>query len=649
VANGPALALRARVVPRYQKSHEQLVKMKKKLDAAGKSAKPEKQDAPPVNGAASAYALADPSEFVRNMVRVGAQSQRLLADFIRRQTDGSKEPLDPLNIAGPLNALLKAMSAHPQAIADAQVELWQGFLGLWENTARKMLGGEGIAPVATPLPSDKRFRDKDWQENQIFDFIKQSYLLTANWMQSTVGKVEGLDDDARKRVSFYTKQFADAIAPTNFILTNPEVLRATLASNGDNLVKGLDNLLEDIERGKGQLSIRQSADAFRIGENIATTPGKVIFRNELLELIQYDPTTAEVYERPLLIFPPWINKFYIMDLRKENSFIRWLVDQGYTVFVASWVNPDRRLAMKTFEDYMREGIFAALDAVHDATGVRDPNVVGYCIGGTLLTATLGYMAAKGDDRVHSATFWAAQADFSEAGDLTVFVDDEQLEALHQQMENAGGVLEGSKMATTFNMLRANDLIWSFVINNYMLGKQPMPFDLLYWNSDTTRMPEKTHLYYLRECYKDNNLSRGKMTLGGVRIDLSKVTIPVYLQSAKEDHIAPFRSIFKSTKLFKGAIRYILAGSGHIAGVINAPAAKKYQYWTNDNFGNGKPYPAKVEDWQAGAKEHHGSWWPDWDAWLSKLSGPKVPARAPGDGKLPTLGDAPGSYVKIKSL
>jgi polyhydroxyalkanoate synthase len=366
--------------------------MQKKLDDSGKNAKPQ-ETKKSGDESANAYAVGDAGEFARNMVRVAQQSQKLLSDFLKRQGAAGKEPRDPLNITAPFMALMKAMSAHPTALVDAQFQLWRGFMGLWESTALRMMGGE-VEPVVAPKPGDKRFRDKDWQENQIFDFIKQSYLLTANWMQDTVAKVDGIDDHTRKRVNFYTRQFADAVAPTNFILTNPEVLRATLQSNGENLVKGLDNLLEDIERGHGQLSIRQSADAFRIGENIATTPGKVIFRNELLELLQYEPTTAEVHERPLLIFPPWINKFYIMDLRPENSFIKWLVAQGYTVFVASWVNPDRRLAKKTFEDYMREGIFAALDAVHDATGVRDPNVVGYCIGGTLLTATLGYMAAR---------------------------------------------------------------------------------------------------------------------------------------------------------------------------------------------------------------------------------------------------------------
>jgi polyhydroxyalkanoate synthase len=598
---------------------------------------------PEVPGAsADGYRIADPGAFARNLVQVSVQSQRLLRDFVKRQAGkAGTEPMDPLNITGTFMELLRGMVADPGKIMEAQFQLWRDYMGLWERTARRMMGSE-VEPVVQPSPGDKRFKDKDWQENQIFDFIKQSYLLTANWMQNTVAKVEGLDPKSKKRVEFYTKQFADAIAPTNFVLTNPEVLRATLQSNGENLVKGLNNLLEDLDRGEGQLSIRQSADAFKIGENIATAPGKVVFKNELIELLQFDPATKEVYERPLLIFPPWINKFYILDLRPENSFIRWASAQGYTVFVVSWVNPDQRLAQKTFEDYMREGIFAALDAVEKATGQKKINTIGYCIGGTLLSATLAYMAATGDDRINSATFFAAQADFSEAGDLQVFIDDVQLEALEQQMNNSGGVLEGKKMATTFNMLRANDLIWSFVVSNYLLGKEPAPFDLLYWNSDTTRMPEATHLFYLREFYKNNCLSKGKMVLGNVKLDLSQVTIPIYLQSAKEDHIAPFRSVYKSTKLFKGPIRFIIAGSGHIAGVINPPAAKKYQYWTNDTL------PPTVEGWQAGAVEHPGSWWPDWDAWLSKLSGKKIPARVPGDGKLKVLGDAPGDYVKVKA-
>jgi polyhydroxyalkanoate synthase len=584
----------------------------------------------------------DAGLFARNMAAVALKSQALLASFAARiAARGNDGQIDPLNVSGAVATLAKAMGANQAMVATSQARWWNSMMAVWESTARRMLGGD--APVVIDAqPGDRRFRAEEWRQNEIFNFLKQSYLLSAGAMQEMVANLNGLDEKERARIAFYTRQFADAMAPTNFPLTNPEVLKATIASNGENLVNGLNNLLADIERGQGELSIRQSADGFEIGKNIATAPGKVIFRNETMELIQYAPTTAEVHERPLLIFPPWINKFYIIDLRPENSFVRWLVDRGYTVFLVSWVNPDARAAAKGFEEYMREGIFAALDAVERATGAADPNCVGYCIGGTLLAATLAFMAAKNDRRIHSATFWAAQTDFSEAGELSVFVDEAQLAALAARMASAGGVLPGSKMAGTFNMLRANDLIWSFVINNYLLGKQPMPFDLLYWNSDTTRMPEKLHLSYLRQCYQNNALAKGEMTLDGVKLDLTKITIPVYVQSAKEDHIAPAASVFKGAQLFGGPVRFIIAGSGHIAGVINPPAANKYQYWTN------AADAATLEEWRAGAAEHPGSWWPDWDAWLSKLSGGRVKARVPGEGKLRPLGDAPGTYVKVKT-
>ena len=607
------------------------------------SPKPAPESAAPAPQAAPGPEGLNTQEFARNMLTVGMKSQQLLLDFAGRMAKRDKyTPLDPLNISGAMMALAKAMGSDRERVIEAQTRLWNDLMSLWEGTARRMLGGDAEPPLVEPAQGDRRFKSEEWRKNEIFDFIKQSYLLTANAMQETVGKLHGLDETERARVSFYTRQFADAVAPTNFPLTNPDVLKATVASNGENLVKGLDNLLADIERGQGELSIRQSADGFVIGENVATAPGKVVFRNDIMELLQYSASTDEVYERPLLIFPPWINKYYIIDLRPENSFVRWLVGQGYTVFLVSWVNPDASLAEAGFEEYMKGGIFAALDAVEKATGVRDPNCVGYCIGGTLLAATLAYMAQKNDDRVHSATFWAAQTDFSEAGELSVFVDEAQLEALKAKMDSEGGVLPGSKMAGAFNMLRANDLIWSFVINNYLLGKQPMPFDLLYWNSDTTRMPEKLHLSYLRSCYKENELAKGKMTLDGVKLDLSKITVPVYFQSAREDHIAPVSSVFKGAKLFGGPLRFIIAGSGHIAGVINPPASKKYQYWTNDKSAK------DIESWKKGSTEHPGSWWPDWDKWLSKLSGPKVAARKPGDGKLKVLGDAPGTYVKVKA-
>ena len=611
--------------------------------------KKDEKKAMPGGGRADAnvYAIHDVGELARNMGRVGLEGARLLAGFTKSQASKlGHEPLDPLNISGAFYELLKLLASHPREFAESQFELWRDYATLWSRTARRMMG-QDVAPVVAPAAGDKRFRDNDWQENLIFDFIKQSYLLTANWLQRTAHNTGNGDARAQARIDFYAKQFADAIAPTNFVLTNPEVLRETLKSDGKNLVKGLKNLLSDLDRGNGQLSISQTTDVFEVGKNIATTPGKVVFRNALIELIQYTPQTKTVYETPLLIFPPWINKFYILDLRPENSFVKWAVERGYTVFLVSWVNPTPKLASKTFEDYMREGIFAALDTVTKVTGEDEINVIGYCIGGTLLAATLAYMAAKKDGqknrgRIKSATYLAAQEDFSEAGQLQVFIDDKQLKALESEMDEEGGVLPGAKMATTFNMLRANDLIWSFVVNNYLMGREPAPFDLLYWNSDTTRMPSAMHLFYLRECYLNNNLAKGKMMLGGVKLDLSKVKTPSFVQAAKEDHIAPALSVYKGAKLFGGPVTFMLAGSGHIAGVINPPAAHKYQHWTNEKL------PKDFDDWQLGAKERAGSWWPYWDNWLALRSGKKIPARKPGGGKLKLLGDAPGTYVKVRA-
>ncbi|HYM18139.1 MAG TPA: class I poly(R)-hydroxyalkanoic acid synthase, partial [Micropepsaceae bacterium] len=541
-----------------------------KAEKEAKGPKPPPDMAPPapMNG----YHVGDPTEFGRNMARVATKSQRLLFEFLQRQAArGSHEPFDPLNISGAFMALMKQMAANPRLILEAQFTLWKDYLELWQRTAQRAMG-RTVEPLVEPHAGDRRFRDKDWQENQVFDFIKQSYLLTANWLQRTVAEVEGMDPDVHARAAFYARQFADAISPTNFVLTNPEVLRETLSTNGENLVRGLDNLLYDLDRGHGSLSIRQTTDGFVLGRDIATTPGKVVFRNELFELLQYTPATETAYETPLLIFPPWINKFYILDLQPKNSFVKWAVEQGHTVFIVSWVNPDPSLAEKSFEDYMSGGIFAALDAVEKATGQKQANVIGYCIAGTLLGATLAYIAASGEykDRIKSATFLAAQVDFSQAGDLKVFVDDEQLASMEQQMREAGGVLEGSKMAMTFNLLRANDLIWSFVVNNYLMGKEPVPFDLLYWNSDTTRMPLNLHLFYLRKCYRDNALAKAQMVLDGEKLNLSKIKTPAFFQAAKEDHIAPAISVYKGAKLFGGPVTYMLAGSGHIAGVINPP-------------------------------------------------------------------------------
>ncbi|HEX4890478.1 MAG TPA: class I poly(R)-hydroxyalkanoic acid synthase [Alphaproteobacteria bacterium] len=593
------------------------------------------------------FTIPDPAEFVRNMVKVAERSQRLMQKFVNRQINRQAEPPklgDPSRVRAIAPAFLdltKHMLANSNYILEAQSKIWPAYLQLLQGTFRRLLGEEA-PPTVTPDRNDKRFRAPEWTESIAFDFIKQSYLLTSNWLMQTVTGVDGMEQANARKVAFYTKQFVDAISPSNFVLTNPEILRATLTSNGENLLHGLEHLLEDLERGEGKLSIRMTdMEAFEVGRNIAITPGKVIFRNPLIELIQYTPTTETVYQRPLLIFPPWINKFYILDLTEEKSFIKWAVAQGYTVFVVSWANPDAELANKTFESYLLEGVYPALDAVELATGESEVNAIGYCIGGTLLTAALAHMAARKDTRIKCATFFAAQADFSEAGELKVFIDEEQINALGEKMDQAGGLLESSEMSNTFNMLRSNDLIWSFVVNNYLMGRQPAPFDLLYWNSDQTNMPKEMHLFYLRECYLKNNLAKGEMVLAGEKLDLGKITIPVFLQSSLDDHIAPYRSVYKSTKLLSGPVQFLIAGSGHIAGVINPPSANKYNYWKNESL------PDDVEEWRKGATEYPGSWWPNWHIWHAAQSGAKVPARIPGSGKLPVLEDAPGSYVRVK--
>lgn len=585
----------------------------------------------------------DPAELAANMASIAERSQRLVQTFLERQNaqNGALGHGDPQNVGEAFFEMTRQMMTDPAKAMQAQAELWQGYMTLWQNTTKRFLG-ESTEPVITPDKDDRRFRDPSWSDNSAFDFIKQSYLLTSRWMVDTVRDVEGLDDQTAKKVDFYTRQFADAMAPSNFAMTNPEVMRETLESRGENLIKGLENLLEDMERGDGNLRIKMVDDeAFEVGKNIATTPGKVIAQTDLMQLIQYDPATEQVHKRPLLIIPPWINKFYILDLRPKNSFIRWAVEQGHTVFVISWVNPDERLADKSFEDYMLEGPLAALDAMEAATGEKEANVIGYCLGGTLLAATLGYMAAINDDRIKSATFFVSLVDFKEPGELGVFIDDEQLAALEERMDERG-YLEGSEMATTFNMLRANDLIWSFVINNYLMGKDPFPFDLLYWNSDSTRMPAAMHKFYLRKMYVENKLIEpGGIELNGVPIDLSKVKVPKYHLSTREDHIAPWKSTYDGVHAYGGPARFCLAASGHIAGVVNPADSGKYSHWTNTKK------PKSADAWLEGATEKPGSWWSDWDKWISKHGGGKVPARAPGDGKLDIIEDAPGSYVTLK--
>jgi polyhydroxyalkanoate synthase len=586
------------------------------------------------------FKLPDPDTVSRSMADIAERSQRIVQEWLKRQ-DLGRPDVDPLNIGRAFMEMTARMMANPARMMQAQIGFWQDYMTLWQNTARRMMGGEPAQPVID-APGDRRFKDEAWKEHEVFDFIKQSYLLSARFVQDTVAQVDGLEPKTAQKVDFYSRQFVDAMSPSNFLLTNPEVLRKTAETGGENLLKGLNNLLGDLERGKGKLHIKMTdMDAFKVGGNIGVSPGKVVFRNALIELIQYSPTTEKVLRRPLLIGPPWINKFYILDLRPRNSFVRWAVSQGHTVFVISWVNPDEKLAEKGFDDYMIEGYLAALDAIEQATGEREVNAIGYCLGGTLLASTLAYMAVKGDDRIKTATFFVTMMDFREAGELGVFIDEEQLSALESKM-NKRGYLEGSEMATTFNLLRANDLIWSFVVNNYLLGNDPFPFDLLYWNADSTRMPARMHSFYLRKMYQENLLAvPNGITLAGTPIDLGKVKTPAYFLSTREDHIAPWKSTYRGTQLLGGSKRFVLAASGHIAGVVNPPDSGKYNHWVNDTL------PPEPEAWLADATEMAGSWWPDWHRWILSFDKKQVAARVPGDGGLPALEDAPGGYVQVR--
>jgi len=587
----------------------------------------------------------DAEAFAMNIARAMESSGQALAAYLKPRETGEvrdKPPNELTEVIKTFSSVAEYWMSDKDRATDLQHRMGKAYLDLWGSAVRRMAGEDDVKPAIEPSPRDKRFKDPEWKSNQFFDFVMQLYLLTTQWAHDLVRDAEGLDPHTRKKAEFYVQQITNALSPSNFVLTNPEVLRETLASKGDNLVRGMKMLAEDVEAGRGTLRIRQSDPAnLEVGVNMATTPGKVIYQNDLMQLIQYSPSTETVLRTPLLIVPPWINKFYILDLRPEKSYIKWCVDQGITVFVISWVNPDKELSKKTWADYMKEGPLAAIDVIEKVTGEMKVHTAGYCVGGTLLASTLAFLAQKRRQRVTSATFFAAQVDFTHAGDLLVFVDEDQISALERDMEESG-VLEGSKMAMAFNMLRSNDLIWSYVVNNYLKGQPPSAFDLLHWNSDATRMPAANHSYYLRNCYLDNRLSTGSMVLDDTLLDLSKVKVPVYNLAAREDHIAPAESVLYGSQFFGGPVKYVLSGSGHIAGVVNPPAGGKYQYWTNDNI-----KAASVAEWMKGAVEHKGSWWPDWLQWLQSIEAERVPARPVGD-VLPPIEDAPGSYVRVRA-
>ena len=564
----------------------------------------------------------------------------LFADKL--QPGGDAQVIDPQTAAATVQEFIQKATLDPTQIIKEQSQLSTDLAQLWQRTASQILSKTASDPVISPAKQDRRFKHAAWSENPVFDYMKQSYLLMSRYVESSVRGIKGLDPHTHRKAQFYTRQMVSALSPTNFAMTNPAVLDVTVESRGENLINGLRNLVEDLERGDGRLSPKMAdLAAFKFGENIANSAGKVVFQNDLMQLIQYAPSTPTVHRRPLLIIPPWINKFYILDLKPQNSFIKWCVEQGHTVFVISWVNPGAELAGKEFSDYLLDGPLAAINAIERETGEPEINAIGYCIGGTLLASTLAYMAATKDQRVAAATFFTTLLDFSDVGDVSVFIDEDQLKMTEQGMKRVG-YLEGRTMAEAFNLMRENDLIWFFFVNNYLMGRDPPAFDLLYWNSDATRMPAAMQSFYLRNMYQQNRLKEpGGITLAEVPIDLRKIDIPVYFLSTREDHIAPWRSTYAGTKLMSGPARFVLGASGHIAGVINPPSAKKYGYWTN------KAVPANPEAWFDSAQYHEGSWWDDWASWIAGFGDGEVPARAPGGGDLKVIEDAPGSYVRVR--
>ncbi len=579
-----------------------------------------------------------------NMAKVFESGQKLLADyFAQAREDTGYQVLDPALVMRTFQEAMAHALAKPEALLEQQARFWNDYWRLYTQSVERVLGKPAAEPVVEAAREDKRFKDQLWAANASFDFIRQSYLLVSQHLRESAARIEGLDDHSRRKLEFYTRQFVAALSPANFAATNPKVLQATIDSGGENLVRGLAHMLEDLRRGKGRLRPKMTdLEAFELGKNVATAPGEVIYQNDLMQLLQYAPATETAYRRPLLIVPPWINKFYILDLKPANSFIRWAVGEGHTVFVISWVNPDAPLAGKSFDDYLLEGPLAALDAIREATGEAEANVIGYCIGGTLTAAMLAWLAAKDERRVASATFFTALLDFTDVGELGVFIDEAQIALMEEEMR-AKGYFDGAHMAQAFNLLRENDLIWSFFVDSYLLGREPRAFDLLYWNSDSTRMPERMHSFYLRNMYLRNLLREpGGVSLAGVQLNLSTIRAPACFVATREDHIAPWKSVYAGARLLGGPVDFILGGSGHIAGVVNPPSANKYCFWTHGELASG------ADEWLAQATRHEGSWWPHWGRWIAPHAGERVPARRPGTGALPAIEDAPGSYVKVRS-
>lgn len=583
---------------------------------------------------------ADFASFSQGIETSFKQAEALMQAFSEQAEQIDWDPLKAVDVYA---ELFSKMSQNPQKIMQANLDLWKQGLELYQSSLLSLINGQESDQTIREQNGDRRFKHEGWDEQPVFNMIKQSYLLLSQYARRLVQETEGLDERTAARAAFFTELYLDAMSPTNFISTNPQVIEKIVETKGMNLVNGLQNMMNDLERGSGQLQISMTDySAFELGKNVATTPGKVVFQNRMFQLLQYNPLTEKVNQTPLLIVPPWINKYYILDLQEKNSLIRWLTAQGHTVFVISWINPDESYADVGFEEYVLEGVIQAIDAIQKATGEQQVNAIGYCIGGTLLAITLAYLAAHDDQRIKSATFFTTMLDFDAPGELGLFIDEQQLQALEEKMDR-DGFLDGSNMSGTFNLLRANDLIWSFYINNYLLGNEPRAFDLLYWNSDSTRMPAKMHKWYLRNLYLENNLVKpGKLNINDTPIDLGAITTPALFVSTVDDHIAPWQSTWSGAKKFTGPVRFILGGSGHIAGIINPPEANKYGYRMTS-----AKLPKDAQAWADKAKQNEGSWWPAWDKWVEPFKGEKIAARQPGDHQLKVLEDAPGSYVKTK--
>ncbi|MEQ6915941.1 class I poly(R)-hydroxyalkanoic acid synthase [Halomonas aquatica] len=576
---------------------------------------------------------------------IGEEYKALMQDLLARMVPSDAAESVHEDMRRSFQAGAESLMQNQPLLWQTHSRLLQDQFQLWQQSLRRM-GGEDVEPLVTPSSGDRRFKDDAWRDDPYYLSIMQQYLLFSRVVEDLIEGLDSLSEDQKRNLSFYARQLVNAMAPTNFVTTNPEVMRKTMETRGQNLVEGLARLREDLANSAEGLNVTMTdRSAFAIGENLAVTPGSVVYENELIQLIQYAPTTEEAFKTPLLVVPPWINKYYVLDLHEYNSLVRWLVEQGHTVFLISWRNPGPEQRDLTWADYMQMGPIDSMAAIEQATGEKSVNLLSYCIGGTLTASTVAYLTSSRRGRkVKSVTYMATLQDFRDPGEIGVFLSEPVLEGIEAKLER-DGYLDGRVMAYSFNLLRENDLFWSFYINNYLKGDAPASFDLLYWNTDGTNLPAGTHAWYLRNMYMENRLVQpGGIELDGVKIDLRKISTPSYFISTREDHIAKWNSTYYGALLPKGPVTFVLGGSGHIAGIVNPPKKNKYGYWTNDEL------PETAQEWLDGAQQHEGSWWPHWQQWMTDNgyadTGKMVPARQPGDGELDILEPAPGRYVRM---